>query len=273
MMSAPGDVGAYYDVLTPLLEQLWGGSLHVGLWSDQEPRENPGPEPEPVTDAVTRAGDRLTDLLIRKLDPPAGRTTLDIGCGTGRPALRLARTTGARVRGITLSATQVALAETAASAAGLDDRVTFHQADAAALPFHDASFDAAWAIESLIHMPDTRRVLAETARVLTPGSPLVISDMILTGSDTHHHDHSMLRTIPQLLADLRDSAFTVTGVTRLDDHLRRSLRRLSSDLEQRREELTPRHGAHSVDALTRILGKTIPGIGPTFGYAVITTSR
>lgn len=52
----------------------------------------------------------------------------------------------------------------------------FALADALDLPFPDASFDGAWFFESLLHMPDKRRALAEAARVLRPGSRLAVAD-------------------------------------------------------------------------------------------------
>lgn len=54
---------------------------------------------------------------------------LDIGCGWGGLALYLARTTGAKVTGITLSKEQLAVSRERARAAGLDDRVSFHLRD------------------------------------------------------------------------------------------------------------------------------------------------
>jgi SAM-dependent methyltransferase len=64
-----------------------------------------------------------------------------------------------------------------ASAAGLADRVRFEYADALELPYEDATFDGAWFVESLIHMPDKERALAEVARVLKPGARLAVADM------------------------------------------------------------------------------------------------
>ena len=49
------------------------------------------------------------------------------------------------------------------------------QADALSMPFPDGSFDAAMALESLIHMPRDR-ALREVARVLRPGGLLVATD-------------------------------------------------------------------------------------------------
>ncbi|CAO3419365.1 class I SAM-dependent methyltransferase [Azospirillum doebereinerae] len=67
--------------------------------------------------------------IAAKLLLVPGMRVLDIGCGWGGMALYLARTTGARVTGITLSSEQLAVARERAEAAGLSDRVTFELRD------------------------------------------------------------------------------------------------------------------------------------------------
>ncbi|MFE2729262.1 SAM-dependent methyltransferase [Kitasatospora sp. NPDC059327] len=266
-MTATGDIGAYYDALTPVLRQLWGDNFHIGLWPDDtEPAE-------PAADrmaAVTAAGDRLTDLLLRELRPRSGQKFLDMGCGIGRPALRLARSTGSHVTGITISTTQVALATARAEAAGLGDRARFQHADATCLPFTDHSYDAAWAIESLLHIADTRKALTELHRVLAPGSPFAVSDMILRGSDTGRHAHSSITPVGTLLVHLAETGYHVEKIIDLDAQLHRSLQHLEADLARHHDELRAAHGDQAVDALSRILRKTVPHVGSVFGYVVIT---
>ena len=48
------------------------------------------------------------------------------------------------------------------------------------MPFEANSFDAAWAFESIVHMPDRGQVLCEIARVLRPGGRLVLTDIVET---------------------------------------------------------------------------------------------
>ncbi|GAQ51815.1 SAM-dependent methyltransferase [Streptomyces acidiscabies] len=274
-MTASGDVGTYYDLLTPLLQQLWGGNFHIGLW----PESPPPPDTHTPTDttadptdplaSVVEAGDRLTDLLLRELDPHPGRNVLDIGCGIGHPALRLARTTGAQITGITISTSQVRIATDHAARAGLDHLARFQYADATALPFTDHAYNAAWAVESLLHIPDTHRALTEIHRVLAPGSPFVISDMILRAPDRAEHAHSSITPLPELLALLDTTGFRTTRIIDLDDHLSRSLHRLRTDLDRHRTHAGQQHD-EAIDALTRILDKILPGIGTVFGYTVIT---
>jgi ubiquinone/menaquinone biosynthesis C-methylase UbiE len=58
--------------------------------------------------------------------------------------------------------------ETRANLARLGHPFSFAQADAQALPFRDASFDAVIANHMLYHVPDISRSLGEVRRVLKP---------------------------------------------------------------------------------------------------------
>ncbi len=97
-----------------------------------------------------------------ELLPPAGRATLDLGCGEGRVARDLAGR-GHRVIGIDAAPTLVRLALEA------DPSGDYRIADAAALPFDDASFDLVVAFNSLMDIDDMPGAVDEAARVLEIG--------------------------------------------------------------------------------------------------------
>ncbi len=99
--------------------------------------------------------------------PEPGRRTLDLGCGEGRVARDL-KARGHRVTGVDASPTMIRCATEA------DPGGDYVVADAAALPFEDGSFDAAIAFNSLMDIDDMPGAVAETARVLEPGSPFSI---------------------------------------------------------------------------------------------------
>ena len=67
--------------------------------------------------------------IAEKLNLQPGMRVLDIGCGWGGLGLELARTYGADVTGITLSAEQLAVAQARAQAEGLQDRARFSLTD------------------------------------------------------------------------------------------------------------------------------------------------
>jgi SAM-dependent methyltransferase len=99
------------------------------------------------------------------LVPPARRATLEIGCGEGRVARDLA----ARGHEVTaVDAAPTLLAAAAAAHAG----GRYLVADAADLPFEDASFDLVVAYNSLMDVEDMPAAVIEAARVLRPDGHL-----------------------------------------------------------------------------------------------------
>src|SRR5689334_21627338 len=76
---------------------------------------------------------------LQALRLPPGSVGLDVGCGIGLQAQRLAEVVGPRghVTGLDASADYVILAQQLAEKAGLSERVSFQQGDWNALPFDD----------------------------------------------------------------------------------------------------------------------------------------
>ncbi|MER5767340.1 SAM-dependent methyltransferase [Streptomyces sp. NPDC001985] len=166
--SAPTGVGTMYDQFSDVFAQAMGGNIHVGYWDGAD---------DPST--VEQATDRMTDMVVDRLAAQPGQHLLDIGCGTGRPATRIATRTQARVTGITISAHQLERAQQTARPAGSGTHVDYRFADVMKLPFGDTTFDAAYAIESLMHVPDRTIALTEAARTVRPGGHLVVTDFLL----------------------------------------------------------------------------------------------
>ena len=100
--------------------------------------------------------------IVEGLTPLAGRTVLDVGTGTGRAAIVLAKA-GAAVTGVDASREMLAVAERRAREEGVT--VTFAPGDAHRLDFPDRSFDTVVCLRVLMHTPDWRASLAELCRV------------------------------------------------------------------------------------------------------------
>jgi 2-polyprenyl-3-methyl-5-hydroxy-6-metoxy-1,4-benzoquinol methylase len=127
------------------------------------------------------------DRFLKWLELSPGKSLLDVACGAGGPALRIANTTGCRVVGVDVHAQAVTTASLLATQRGLADRAEFRPIDATQpLPFGDASFDAITCIDAINHFPDRPRVIAEWARLLKPGGRLLFTDPItVTGPLTN----------------------------------------------------------------------------------------
>jgi ubiquinone/menaquinone biosynthesis C-methylase UbiE len=178
----PRAVGAAYDELVAFFSELLGEHLHFGYWKSGD------------GSTLAEACLRLTDLLVGKLGVGPGDRVLDIGCGIGGPAIRLAQSTGTSVIGVTNRPAQIEQAVQNAAEAGVGDRVGFQCADAMDLPFPDNSFNAAWMFESIMAMPDRLAALRQAARVLTPGSRLVLTDLLNRGAERAAMAQAMEKT-------------------------------------------------------------------------------
>jgi SAM-dependent methyltransferase len=103
----------------------------------------------------------------------AGRAVLEIGCGSA-PCARWLAWRGARVVGLDLSAGMLRHAVAAAARTGIAPPLV--QAEAAALPFADGSFDVACsAFGAVPFVSDSTAVMREVARVLRPGGRWVFA--------------------------------------------------------------------------------------------------
>jgi SAM-dependent methyltransferase len=102
-------------------------------------------------------------LLVDAAGVAPGHAVLDIACGTGVVARAAADRLGGRgtVTGADLNPAMLAVASR------LRPDIVWRQADAAVLPFPDASFDVVLCQAALMFFPDVARALGEMARVVT----------------------------------------------------------------------------------------------------------
>jgi arsenite methyltransferase len=124
-------------------------------------------------------GDVLTRRLADLSGIGSGDRVLDVASGGGSTARLLVAERGATVRGIDLSPMLVAMAESDAVEAGLDDLVTFEVGDAERLPVDDASFDVVLCECALCTFPDQAAAVAGFRRALGPGGRIGIADVTL----------------------------------------------------------------------------------------------
>jgi SAM-dependent methyltransferase len=111
-------------------------------------------------------------LRLAALAP--GARVLDVAAGPGTLALMAAARGAARVDAVDFAPRMVERLAARAAEAGLV-HVHAQVADGQALPFPDASFDAAFSLVGVIFFPDRARGLTELARVVRPGGAVVVS--------------------------------------------------------------------------------------------------
>jgi 2-polyprenyl-3-methyl-5-hydroxy-6-metoxy-1,4-benzoquinol methylase len=154
-----------------------------------------------------------------------GARILDVGAGGGWSSIALARTyPDATVVAVDVDGPSVALARDNTAAAGLADRVSVEQADAAGLG--DGRFDAAFAFECVHDLPHPVEVLASVRRAVTPGAPVVVMDEAVADRfqapaddiDRIMYGFSLLICLPDGLAHRPSAA---TGTVMRPDTLRR----------------------------------------------------
>jgi len=151
-------------------------------------------------------------VLAEFIGPLSNRTIVDVGTGTGRAALLLARE-GARVTGVDASSEMLAVAERRAAAEGVD--VRFQVGDAHTLDFPDRSFDVALSLRVIMHTPQWRACIAELCRV---ADRLVVLDYPSAWSTAALE--SVARRVAHALG-VKTEAYRVFNPRTIDAELRR----------------------------------------------------
>lgn len=173
---------------------------HAGWWQDQF---TDGADPE--------YEEQLLPIVAEHLG--RARRLVDIGCGEGQVARHLVRAGVGEVVGVDASQAQLATARARAGGP------RYARAEARALPFAPASFDAAVACLVFEHIVDMDAAIAEVARILSPGGAFLflLNHPLLQvpGSgwiDDHILEEQYWRVGPYLVEDVRMEEI-VPGVT------------------------------------------------------------
>lgn len=165
-------------------------------------------------------GRAATEALLEVAGLPPGGHVLDVGCGMGGPARYLAAARGHPVTGVDVTEEYVAAALALTRLLGLADRVRFVGASALHLPFRDATFDAAVQLHVGMNVADKGALFAEVRRVLRPGGPFAVYDVMgAPGADVHlpvpwasRPEDSHLATQQTYVRLLEDAGFRVRHV-------------------------------------------------------------
>jgi S-adenosylmethionine-diacylgycerolhomoserine-N-methlytransferase len=121
------------------------------------------------------------DRLLAELAPPTGAHVLEIGCGTGRNLIHIARMyPQVECFGIDVSNVMLETAQRSIAGAGLISRITLAQADAATVDpnrlFGRRDFERVMISYALSMIPPWRQVLGHAASLLAPRGSLHLVD-------------------------------------------------------------------------------------------------
>jgi sarcosine/dimethylglycine N-methyltransferase len=159
----------FYDTeLSTLLSAIWGGNLHMGLFTEAG-------EPLPL------AQQRAKDYMAHAAGLAAGQRVLEVACGAGTTAIHLARRYGVNVHATNIAQAQLDEAAENARAASISEGVSFAFADYHRLPSPSGVYDCWWCQEALLYATDRTEVFSEARRVVKPGGRIVFSDLTLSG--------------------------------------------------------------------------------------------
>jgi len=133
---------------------------------------------------------RVLDVLALRL----GERVADLGCGPGLLALQMAEQVGpgGEIRCIDASVSMLELARRRCASASW---VEVRAGDVSALPYADASFDAAVCTQVYEYVPAIDRALAELYRVLKPGGRALIVDTDWESCVWHSTDPARMRRV------------------------------------------------------------------------------
>lgn len=202
------------------------------------------------------------DGFGERLGLDTGKRLLEVACGTGGVAVRLAQRAGVDGIGIDRHEAAVAAAKGRAAAAGLDGRLGFRVGDAdETLAFEDGSFDALLCNDAVNHFRDRARVLAQWHRVLKPGGRCVYTDPVVVTGCVAAEELAARSSIGHFVftapganeALLRASGFRVVAVEDGTENVAQVSRSWQDARERRRRELLEHEGEARFAAFQRFL--------------------
>jgi len=176
-------VAAYYERNTTWFlrfgERTDIGSLHRAVWG-------PGVR---TREAALVYVDTLIDEVLENGVNTNGAPAhcIDLGCGVGGTAVRLAKQHQVPVTGLTISRTQVARARKRAEADAVSGLCSFRRQDMTD-PGDIAPAGVAYAIESVSHLDTPDRLFPALNHYLRPGGLVIICDDFETSEQTSNRN-------------------------------------------------------------------------------------
>jgi len=241
-----GGVAAYFDLITDEGRLFYGDSFHFGYFHTG-------------SETLAQALDAHTDLVAEMARPRGEQRILDVGCGLGAPALRIAERYGCDITAVNISREQIRQGRQLIEERQMSDQVRIVKGDARALDFPDRSFDAIVCLEAAgdicLSEEDKERFVSELHRVLRPGGRVGFSDLALHTNPPAADNHTLRAVLyhrgEELVTDwpalFRRQRFRVTESQDIIAETMPTWHRTQAIYEKRRGEVVNRYGSRIAD--------------------------
>jgi cyclopropane fatty-acyl-phospholipid synthase-like methyltransferase len=241
-----GGVAAYFDLITDEGRLFYGDSFHFGYFRTG-------------SETLAEALDAHTDLVAEMARPLGEQHILDVGCGLGAPAVRIAERYGCKITAVNISREQIRQGRQLIEQRRMSDRVRIVRGDARALDFPDDSFDAIVCLEAAgdicVSEEDKERFVRELYRVLRPGGRVGFSDLALHTNPPPTDDHTLRAVLyhrgEELVTDwpalFLGRGFRVVNCQDIIGETMPTWDRTRAIYEERRSEVVHRYGKRIAD--------------------------
>ncbi|MFO8043046.1 MAG: methyltransferase domain-containing protein [Alkalispirochaeta sp.] len=179
--TAAANAETYYDGSDAdgFYASIWGGEdIHIGIY------ERPD---EPIRDASRRT----VATMAAQVELSPTDTVIDLGAGYGGSARYLATHHGCHVTCLNVSDVQNARNRKLTAEQHLTEKIEVVYGDFEDLPYGDGTFSVVWSQDALLHSGNRAAVMAEAARVCTPGGTVVFTDPL----QADHADRDVLQPV------------------------------------------------------------------------------
>lgn len=200
--------------------------------------------------------------FLQWLEPGPESELLEVACGSGGPALFVAKMARCRITGVDINQKGIDAGNRMAVEQGLDSQARFQCVDAAQqLPFDGGSFDELICIDAVNHLPDRLKVFAEWHRVLKPGGRMLFTDPIVVTGILSNEEIGIRSSIgyflfvPDGMNDrlLRDAGFSLIWRDDVSDNTAVVSKRWHDARANRRDDLIKIEGEMTFEGQQRFL--------------------
>jgi SAM-dependent methyltransferase len=187
---------------------------------------------------------------------------LEVGSGSGGPAVYLVAERGCRITGVDINEHGIRNARTLAESRGVGDRARFEAVDAGRpLPFPVDRFDAIVSNDAMCHIAGRPAVLRDWHRVLKPGGRVLFTDALVITGPVTHEEIATRSSIGYYLfvppgvneAVLREAGFEILEVKDVTANAAEVASRWHDARARHRAALVAREGETNFEGLQRFL--------------------